>query len=88
MFFFFRLDYTVTIVVFSRDKCNLFFQRFYEFDASFLNFDSVHKMFSWTWTWSTVNYADFNSKDLCVKCVAFRNFCILRGGPFWLTYKA
>ena len=45
-------------------------------------------MFSWTWTWSTVNYADFNSKDLCVKCVAFRNFCILRGGPFWLTYKA
>ena len=29
----------------------------------FFNLDSVHKMFSWTWNWSTVNYADFNSKD-------------------------
>ena len=28
----------------------------------FFNLDFVFKVFSWTWTWSTVNYADFNPK--------------------------
>ena len=28
----------------------------------FFNLDFVFKVFSWTWTWSRVNYADFNPK--------------------------
>ena len=60
-------------LVFLRDKCSLFFQRFYESDASkpIFNLDSVFKVFSWTWTWSTVNYADFNSKDDMLFSVIF-----------------
>ena len=28
----------------------------------FFNLDIVFKVFSWTWTLSTINYADFNPK--------------------------
>ena len=64
---------------FSGDECNLFSQRFYDFDASIplFNLDFVFKVFSWTWTWSTVNYADFNPKydglfSVIVSCGAGR----------------
>ena len=44
----------------------------------FFNLDFVFKVFSWTWTWSTVNYADFNPKydvlfSVIISCGAGRS---------------